>query len=418
MKKKESNLRLWWIRTKKITITAMFIFLIPGSVIAQSMMTRVHDPNKLVLDDQVQLLNEESEKLLGKRLRADSIELTSVVDFKQRCTYYYTELSSQGEDVLLSLTDCNQLLLGSKNLGSRVLTSSEQEVSMLLAFAILDIVSDPGKHMTAVEILSSEKDVQSAEDVNREGTINDEHKTRYFFAPSAFNLKKGVLYYNTVYFLLHDIQYGVEDWFSIGMGTTVIGLPFYVTPKISIPVGEKSAFAIGDMLLFGTYGTNAIGNLAYTSFSTGGPSGNVSFGVGHLATNESDIAKKTSSLVLNFSAMTKVSPYIYLLTENYLFNMNLNRYAYRESYDPETGYYDYLHEEYPQKNSLWYGIAGFRITSKKKDFLSWQVGLTYVLTMPGEIPGKYASWNTYSPTDPRMIAFPTISYSRKFSKRY
>ena len=409
MNTKATNKRLWWIRSKKSILFVLGAIFLSVNAFSQGM---------LVVDDRANLLNPGTELLVSESLRQDSIELTSVVDYKQRCLYYFTEFSVVGGEAFVTIRNCVDDVLGRKNLGTRILSSDDQEKSLLLTYALLDIIAEPGKH---IAVDRSNIAVQANQDNGgtfQGSALNDEHKSRYFFAPSAFNLKKGVLYYNTVYFLLHDIQYGVEDWFSIGMGTTIIGLPFYLTPKFSIPVGEKSAVAIGDMLLFGTYGTNAIGNLAYTSFSTGGPNGTVSIGLGHLATNESDITRKTSSLVLNFSAMAKASPYIYLLTENYLFNVNLSRTAYQDNYDPVTDYYDYRYEEYTQRNSLWYGIVGFRINSKNKDFTSWQVGLTYVLSMPGEIPRAYSNWETYAPTRTNLIAFPTISYTRKFSKRY
>ncbi len=210
----------------------------------------------------------------------------------------------------------------------------------------------------------------------------------------------------------------MSDNFSIGLGTSLIGLPIYLTPKLSIPVGKKSAFALGDMLIFGTYGTRAIGNLVYGNFSTGGPQGNVSFGAGYLATNESDITSKTSSLVLNFSGMARVSPYIYLLTENYFFGLNTVQYAYDDWYDEATGNWMYRNEEFIQRLGIWYGILGIRIISKNRDFVSWQFGLTYVMGVPGAVPDEYYNWDTSGRDGVKLIAFPALSYTRKFGHKY
>ncbi len=234
------------------------------------------------------------------------------------------------------------------------------------------------------------------------------HDSRYFFAPSARNLKKGELYYNAVYFLLHDIQYGLSDNFSIGIGTSVIGLPVYLTPKLSLPLGEKSTLALGDLLMVGTYGTEAIGNLAYGVYTYGGADGNVSLGAGHLYTNENQLTGQTSSLVSNFSAMARISPYIFYLTENYVMSANFNREAW-------TGN---NYTEFVQRNTFWYGIMGIRIVSKNRDFVSWQIGMTYVINFPSEIPRQYYNWSHNARDDMNMIAFPTVSYTVKFGKHF
>jgi hypothetical protein len=393
----------------KSLLTATCIFFASLSAISQV---------RLVIDDRVQLLDSELEQLIREKLADDSIQYTDVVDYRERCLYYFTELVPVGEDVVLSVKNCVDDVLGSKNLGKRILSSSTQEKGLLLTYAILDIVSDPGKYRVEVNTGSVNRDEEMVEVVRKDTGLTNEHDTRYFFAPSAYYLKKGELYYNTVYFLIHDIQYGVHDRFSIGIGTTVIGLPIYLTPKISFPIGKKSAIALGDMLLFGTWGTNAMGNLAYGIFSTGGADGNISVGAGHLYTNESNITGQTSSLVTNFSAMARLSPYIFLLTENYLLSVNVNRQAWYNLYDPVLGYYDYISENYVQRNTIWYGIAGIRIIAKNRDFISWQIGLTYVVNFPGEIPEQYSSWETDAPKEINLIAFPTVSLTVKFGKKF
>lgn len=369
--------------------------------------TAAYSQDKLVVDDRTGLLSQDVEEMLKSRLADHDISYTTLVDFKTRCEYYFTELNLQGTDVIMTLKDCDNRTLGSRTLGSGILTSSPQEKSILLSYQIMEIVESKGDPAGQV--------IEETE--GKPFEISD-HNTRYFFAPSAYNLKKGELYYNTVYFLLHDIQYGLTDNFSIGMGTSIIGIPIYLTPKVSFPIGERSAFALGDMLIFGTYGTNAMGNLLYGSFSTGGIQGNTSFGVGYLLTNESDITAKTSSPVFNLSGMARASSHIYLLTENYLFGVNTTQWATYESYNQATDTWIYMSEEYPQKLWLWYGVAGIRIINKNKDFVSWQIGITYVVNFPGTIPEQYANWQTGGQDGVNAIAFPAVSYTRKFGKQY
>ncbi|MEN8229061.1 MAG: hypothetical protein ABFS38_12965 [Bacteroidota bacterium] len=377
----------------------------------------VYSQDKLVFDDRTGLLTGEVEELVKVKLAENDIEYTTLVDFKVKCEYYFTVLTLVEDDVVVSVMDCDDQLLGYKNLGSQIQTATPEEKSFLLSYNISEIIAAPGKYTDQTETWeeSSDTETEAPEDVSFE---TSDHNTRYFFAPSAYNLKEGELYYNTVYFLLHDIQYGLTDNFSIGMGTSIIGIPIYLTPKISFPVGEKSAFALGDMLIFGTYGTNALGNLLYGSFSTGGIQGNTSIGVGYLATNESDITAKTSSAVFNLSGMARASSHIYLLTENYLFGVNTTQWAHYDRYDAATDTWTYRSEEYIQKLWLWYGVAGIRIINKNKDFVSWQIGITYVINFPGEVPDQYSNWETYSQSGINAYAFPAVSYTRKFGKKY
>lgn len=378
---------------------------------------------KMVLDDQTGIVDQEVEKALKEKLEAEGIELTGILDYKARCDYHYAGLTRKSGDLLLAIRDCEDELVGARNLGNRIFQLGTPEVSFLLSLAMKEIIDKPGHYMEVFE---------SASGTGREGQPQEaaggtsappaqeysgnEHNTRYFFAPSAYNLKKGELYYNTVYFLLHDIQYGLSDYFSMGIGTTVIGLPMYFTPKISIPVGDKSAIAIGDLLLVGTYGTDALGNLAYASYSYGGNDGNISIGGGHLYTNENDFTDQTSSLVLNFSSMARMSPYIFFLTENYLMSANFIRYADYWTSD-ETGDY-YVEEEFTQRNTFWYGIAGIRIVSKNRNYIAWQIGLTYVLNFPGDYPVKYNSWYHNARTEFNLVAFPTVSFTIKFGRNF
>ncbi len=399
---------------KKNYLTTGLLLLVCAFVLSQ---------DKLVIDDRAGLMDPVTDQLLSSRFALNDLTYVTSVDFRNRCEYWYVVLDSAGQGVFMEILDCFDRSLGIRDLGSSMGELNNQDKTFLLSYFILDIMDSALTEQP--EDASAPGQAESA--VNEElprattsGSITNEHDTRYFFAPAAYNLKKGQLYYNTIYFFLHDIQYGISDHFSFGMGTSLIGLPVYFTPKFSIPTGERSALALGDLLIFGTYGTNAIGNLAYGNFTIGGPLGNFSIGGGYLATNESELTGRTSSGVFNISGMRSISPRIYLLTENYFFGIQTRQSAWQEFYDESTNFYDYIEENFNQRMRIWYGIAGFRFISKKTDFVSWQVGLTYVGMIPGVIPEPYKSmpWNVSAPEDLNMIAFPTVSYTRKFGRTY
>ncbi|MFH0756256.1 MAG: hypothetical protein V2B15_03105 [Bacteroidota bacterium] len=372
--------------------------------------------NRIVIDDRTGMLDDELEEILSEKLAADNLTYSRILDYSERCAYYFSRLVLSGTDLVIEVEDCNNSIQGSKNLGHRILGSTSQEKGLVLSNAILDIISEPGKYMIQ-KAIGINQEPGPANVAEPDSITKNEHNTRYFFAPSAYNLKKGELYYNTVYFLLHDVQYGVSDHFSMGIGTTVIGLPIYLTPKVSFPIGKKSALAVGDMLLLGTWGTNAIGNLAYLNYSYGGPDGNVSIGGGYLYTNESNITSETHSPVFNFSTMARMSPYLFFLMENYVLSVNLDQEAWYYITNP-SGYSDYYSEQFNQRNTIWYGIAGIRIISKNRDFISWQIGMTYIVNFPGKIPVRYLSWESGASSELNLIAFPTVSFTVKFGKKF
>jgi hypothetical protein len=394
-----------------------------ASFIALLLAVKAFPQDKMVLDDPDGFMNERVDSLLGEKLSEVGIELTASLNYSQRCQYYFSDLRNMEGDLMAAVSDCHNTVLGEKNLGSNIFGLSDQEKALLLSLAFRDIIDHPGRYLERGTV--EEKTVEAGTEIpETEGEqtklySGNEHDTRYFFAPSAFNLKQGELYYNTVYFFLHDLQYGVSNHVSMGIGTTVIGLPMYLTPKVSIPLGQKSAIAIGDLFLVGTWGTNGLGNLLYSVFSYGGNNGNISLGAGHLYTNDNDLTSKTSSAVFNLSAMGRTTPYIFFLTENYVMTVNSKQFASYYS-DDGMGNYEYIEEDYTQRNTFLYGIAGIRIVSKNRNFIAWQVGLTYILNFPGEIPNKYINdpWETSARTETHLIAFPTVCFTVKFGKKF
>lgn len=377
--------------------------------------SEINAQNKIALDDRANILTSDAEAILKGRLEDENLELTSSVDFRNRCDYWFGTTYVDEEQVFISIKDCNDKITGVKNLGSRIFTANDQEKALLMYFAISEIISEPGKFVPEEKTPVVQPAYTPAYFTEPRELDPGEHKTRYFFAPSSNNLEEGDLYYNTIYFFVHDVQYGLTDRFSIGMGTTIFGFPFYLTPKVTIPVNEKSAFAIGDMMIIGTWGTRFFGNLLYSTYTRGDARNNITLGTGYLYTNEGDVTGKTNSLVFNFSALGRASDHIYFITENYASRLTLNKTAWFETYDPNTGYYDYRDVQFDQRLFFIYGQAGFRLINRSKDVVSWQIGLSYIFRAFGEVPPLY---RPFAESGSKILAFPMIGYARKFGKKF
>ena len=365
----------------------------------------------LVVMDKAQFMNSEIENILRDRLISDSVNLTSIFDTRKRCDYIFANLAMDGTELKLSLFDCNDRSAGSRNLGSRILTAADSEKALLLYFSLSELLKGQFKNFEA----APQTIVPPSDSVVQTVTDPGQHKSRYFFAPSSYNLKKGDIYYNSLYFLVHDVQYGVSDQFSMGMGTTIFGFPFYLTPKLTIPVSERSSFAIGDMFMVGTWGAKFTGNLLYTTFTTGGSYNNITLGGGYLYVGGKDISDPLNALLINVSTLLRLSDNLFFISENYGSKINITQTAFR--YDQYSG--ESFYQEFKRNIFFIYGLTGLRFINRNKDIKSWQFGLSYVLTARGEIPGMYnfSSWDIENRSRSEFIAFPVIGYARKFTTK-
>ena len=374
---------------------------------------RLSAQSQLALSDKSGLVSSEVEAFLKDRFQTDGIELTSMVDFRKKCDYWFVTTYTQNNELILSVHDCHDHQAGTKNLGSMVLKAADSEKALLIYFAVSEILKEPGKALPVAKApLAETVPADQASERTMEGTDPGIHKTRYFFSPSSFNLEEGELYYNTLYFFIHDVQYGINDAFSIGMGTTIAGWPFYLTPKISFPVNDLSTFAIGDLLMIGTWGTNFFGNLLYGTYTRGTERNNITIGGGHLFISDGDLTSKTHTPVLNLSGLVELSDHIYFITENYISQVSVKQTAYRKS--------DYMSETYSQNMFLIFGMSGFRFINRKQDVKSWQLGLTYVFNSYGPVPTKYNTlqWDIMQPSESNFMTVPVIGYTRKFGVKY
>ncbi|MEI6508841.1 MAG: hypothetical protein WCO54_10175 [Bacteroidota bacterium] len=143
--------------------------------------------------------------------------------------------------------------------------------------------------------------------------------SRYFFSPSAINMKKGDGYYQNTWFSLSTFNYAFTNYFTLGGGfelfTLLSGHPlFMITPKVSVPI-TKNLHIGGGYMYIGILGDNMtksfFGNIAYGNFTLGNEDANISMNVG---TN----IKYGGKPVYTINAFIKVSPKFGFMTENWI----------------------------------------------------------------------------------------------------
>ncbi len=364
--------------------------------------------NKIIIDDQAGLLNEIVESNIKSLLLQDKIRYDVSLDYEKRCEYLYITFTEQNNDILLSSRDCNRNALENRIINSDIKLATDETVAKYLASQIKELA----QQLAGGETTDDSKMSSNAE-------FKNHHESRYFFAPSAYNLKKGQLYYQTLYFLVHDLQYGITDNFSIGMGTTVAFIPAYITPKFSTKLTDNINFMVGDLFVFGTYATNFNLNIVYSGFTFGNQNNNVTISGGMLTGS----FMTTPKPLFNISAMMSASNYIYLVTENYFTSYNVQGNANKRVLTnvDQFGYeqYDYLNEEFTAGSNLFAGFTGFRFVSKKRDVSSFQAGFAYFVPLNLNVPIKYNNWDYVNINGPEnSIILPTVSYTLKFGKLY
>jgi hypothetical protein len=392
---------------RSLLFAASFVLGLSVTATAQTLM---------LWDDQQDIISSAGESLLLAKLAENDIEIVMSLDYKKRCDYLYAELTQTLNQATLNIYDCNRNLRGSKSWMSKFFGLSEDEKVTLLTYAIVEIVEKP-------QLAKSE---QPKDERFNDGTFTipfNHHSTRYFFSPSSYNLKRGELYYSTLYFMSHDLQYGITDNFSVGMGTTVALMPFYITPKFSFSTAEKHSFSVGTLMMVGTWGVDFFGNLGYGTYTYGDQFNNVTLGLGYLYMNDSESDAKFNEPVLNIGGMARMSDYIYFVTENYLVNLNSNISAdYYGTPKNDWGWWDgprLFTESFDLRTNYIAGMTGFRFINKNRNVNAFQFGLTYVIKMQDNIPSKYDPmyWDIDQPWQWKRFVIPTISFVSKLGKR-
>ena len=165
-------------------------------------------------------------------------------------------------------------------------------------------------------------DIAEGEVVSNEG--KNAQPSRYFFAPSGFQLPKGEGYYQNTLLVYNQFSYGVSDHVTIGVP---IVIPFLggISVKVGKPLssaneeGHSLHSSAGVLYLVPITGNTNIGaGIAFANLSYGNENNNITFGLGQAFANSgSDVAELTESPLINLGGMLKVGRRKWVMSENY-----------------------------------------------------------------------------------------------------
>ena len=165
-------------------------------------------------------------------------------------------------------------------------------------------------------------DIAEGEVVSNEG--KNAQPSRYFFAPSGFQLPKGEGYYQNTLVLYNQFSYGISDHVTIGVP---IVIPFLggISVKVGTQLGSANEeghslhSSAGVLYLVPITGNTSIGGgIAFANLSYGDENNNITFGLGQaFSSNGSDVQDLSESPLINLGGMLKVGRRKWLMSENY-----------------------------------------------------------------------------------------------------
>ena len=214
------------------------------------------------------------------------------------------------------------------------------------------------------------KNIKSIDAVSTENLKNGKlwfeniHAPHGYFAPTAFNFRKGEGYYGNIFLFFSQVGYGFTNNFSVSGGTEMISIFFgegggnsgrrpqffYLNPKFSYQVDKSVTLGAGALILFTSEANVPI---PYGVATLGNRNTNLSVGLGVPIVRGSG---STNTPVFMLSGQARLSRGVSLMSENYIVR--------------EPGF-----------GTSGVGTTGFRFMSKS---IAFNVGLMYALSNSGD----------------------------------
>jgi len=187
------------------------------------------------------------------------------------------------------------------------------------------------------------------------------HDSRYFFSPSAFALEQGEGYSMNAYWMYWAFQYGITDNFSLGAGTSFLGLTSSLSAKYTVPSNtEDFNFAVGWFWVGNPFidEGKSIMSIPFAVATWGDKEENISSGFGY------NFEADKHPLVLNIGGTKRMSRSTALVFEVWGFNFTDQE---QHVVEQDNGYYVSSHVVYGENftNTLIYGGPGIRLLRKK-----------------------------------------------------
>lgn len=180
------------------------------------------------------------------------------------------------------------------------------------------IVTSDNRKIYVPQHTIKEMVIVNTSDFNNKGDFIGEDKfaTRYFITTNGLPIKKGEHYVQWNLFG-PDFQFGLGDNLGVGIMTSWLGIPIIGTIKKSWELGEKTQFALGGLIGFGSWAAPRFGGaLPFATLSFGSRKSNIAFSGGYGAVWFDGFVN--GQAITSVAGMTKVSPKISLVFDSFI----------------------------------------------------------------------------------------------------
>ena len=315
----------------------------------------------------------------------------------------------QGQFVKITLND------GTLKFG-QLLDSDESNI-------LVDLVGLGPTSIPKYLVLEMALEVMEVDESGEVKNLVSSQATRYFFAPSAMQLKDGEGYFQSN-IALNSISYGLSDRFTAGAMIGFLGGG--LTAKAGWQVGEKTKVSLGALGAADFFGElEKPLALGFINVTRGDDNKNITFNVGCTNTAfrpdyrsyyspgatsedngwatyyypESEYERYPRALMLNISGMVPLTERRWLITENYFVTQNAFAKVVESPYYGSVRDDNYLNYIYTGNDVVWpnsnddFGILslGVRSYSRRSGWL-WDYGLAAVIVDGYGVPVPWFSF--------------------------
>ena len=214
------------------------------------------------------------------------------------------------------------------------------ESSFLINTLLLGDMRITKTDIASITYISADEVGQMNMSSNRTGDINPQ-ATRYFFAPSAMQLKKGEGYYQNAWLIYNQVSYGISNNLTIGMSMTPVGTGG--TVKFGLDISDNFHISAGGIAIIPFWDDEPVG-IGFANMTFGNERKNISIAYGNAFSDDGN------EHMLNVSGMLELNYRMWLITENYfLADISIISVGFRRASNKRDALWDFSMIALPQE---------------------------------------------------------------------
>jgi hypothetical protein len=341
-----------------ITILAVLLFISLQSIMAQD--TLVQFSGTKIAIKVIEKSPQGIKYLLGGKQNSDTFNVKSasisLIKSDSSSTKIILNSNAVSNQDIFKPEDKDSLFMFTMNDGSQIIGKiiTKTDSTFLIESPTFGKVTLKKNHITYQTLLKSDSFVDG------QYWFPNPNSSRYFFSPSAINLKAGEGYYQNSYLFLNSFFVGLTDYLSLGGGFEILelfsthsnGTLYFLNAKAGVSLSKK--FHLGGGVFFLGDPNNAIisnssnssNNNLYNNNSNQSGHAVLPYGIATYGDDDNNITAGAGYNFKNFvfdnrpiftiSGMTRVSKKVAFVTENWVIPVTRHNYTYNFANNTEA----------------------------------------------------------------------------------